>query len=1000
MRNRVCLAVVALLFWEGSHGRHAPALAATPDPGVSRIARALFFEPNLGQLARGDFSARGLNYNLSLSSAGVDLVVAQREPHDTPRRIGLELRLLGARPSVPAGLTLQQGQSNYYVGSPSRWRTAVPHYSRVRYPGVYDGIDVIYYGTSERELEYDFVVAPGADPSRIELMFEGASGLALNEHGDLAISAAGATILQRAPVAYQEIAGVRTPVVSAYAIHEGVVSLVVGKYNRGLPLVIDPVLSYSTFLGGSGEEFPSKVLLGKFGNPIVVGRATSPDIAPNPLVPYTASEPAGDVFLLGLTPDGHSVQFVTYFGGSADDWVLDAELDSQGNVVAGLGSQSVDVPTTPNALQRLWPCNQSCVYVGMLAKFSVTGELLWSTFLSSDMWTSIQAVSIGSNDDVYVVGRGEVAGFPLVNPFAQATSAEGNFVARVSSAGDQVLASSFLDDAGTEVYLNDAAVDTADRLVLMLEAYGAGIPTTQGPPHAGDGDVLIIRLHPGASGIERSTYFGGSSYDGAQAIAASPDGGIWIGGMTRSLDLPVIAPLGPPSAPNASGVREADILIAKFSDALVPVFATHWGGTEFEHVTGLVIEAGGSVAFFGNTRSVDYPVVSPLMSPPPFCDVDGSCALSNGFITRFSANGSAALFSSRIGRAASGPFDFQFVKAAATVADGSIWLTGVTSNSGATPNGFPVTADALWPAPTSESPIVPFLLRIGGGSEPPNESPVARAGADFIRAADGECRAAVVLDGASSSDPNDDGLTYTWRRGDTTLGTTAVLQQELALGSHTFTLTVDDGRGLTGSDDVTVTIEDLASPSLTVPGDVVLEQATSQGTAFSPPAPQVADNCSANPGLTITPSPGTFQPGATTVTYTATDDAGNAVSDTMVVTVRDSISPVIASIVATPSSLWPANHKMVTVNFNVVASDAATSVSCAISGVTSNEQANGAGGGNTATDWTYSGLTAQLRAERSGSGTGRVYTAEISCSDASGNTARKNAFVTVPHDRR
>ncbi|HEY9284551.1 MAG TPA: hypothetical protein VIP46_13930, partial [Pyrinomonadaceae bacterium] len=245
----------------------------------------LSFEPNAGQFEPGvGFAARGDGYVVSLKPTGVEIslrgrprraeeepaAAARAETSSDPRAAGrIGVRLLGANPAARvSGADPLPGVSNYFVGrDPSAWRAGVPTFARVGYGGVYPGVDLVYYGNGRR-LEYDFLVAPGADPRRIALEFDGAEDLRLDANGDLVLRAAGGGELrQHRPVSYQLIGGERREVESRYALSgDNRVAFELGDYDARHPLVIDPVISYSTYLGGTGFDEALAVARGSDGS--------------------------------------------------------------------------------------------------------------------------------------------------------------------------------------------------------------------------------------------------------------------------------------------------------------------------------------------------------------------------------------------------------------------------------------------------------------------------------------------------------------------------------------------------------------------------------------------------------------------------------------------------------------------------------------------------------------------------------------------------------------
>lgn len=279
----------------------------------------------------------------------------------------------------------------------------------------------------------------------------------------------------------------------------------------------------------------------------------------------------------------------------------------------------------------------------------------------------------------------------------------------------------------------------------------------------------------------------------------------------------------------------------------------------------------------------------------------------------------------------------------------------------------------------------------------------ADAGPDQAVSAGDGCVAVVTLDGSGSAHPLGEALAFAWTLGGSPIAAGERAEVTLGLGVHTIVLTVTDSRGLTATDTVTITVTDTMPPSFALPLPVTLEQEEPSGTVHVPAVPAVTDNCDPDPALAIggVPAGHLFPPGTTWLTYTARDASGNESSGVTSVTVRDTTPPVVRSVVPNPSVLWPPNHQMLPVRLAVDVADAADPAPvCRIVQVTSSEPEDGLGDGSTAPDWAITGdLTVDLRAERSGRGSGRVYTLTVVCADAAGNEAAGTATVTVPHDR-
>ena len=283
-------------------GFACPATAA-PEARVSETygKLPLHFEANQGQTHQDvRFLARGPGYSLYLTAGEAVLVLAKPNPDATQTRgtpVVVRMSLVDAAPKpLVSGREELPGKANYLIGKPAKWRTNVPTYAKVHYRAVYPGIDLVYYG-SQRQLEYDFVVSPGADPERIVLGFQGAERLEINAEGELVLHAAGEVIRQRVPVIYQEIDGLRTRIEGRYVLKDAQrVGFQVAAYDPSRPLVIDPTLVYSTYLGGSGDEFGSGIAVDAAGAAYVTGGTSSADFTAGCTAPCTVLSLKGGVF--------------------------------------------------------------------------------------------------------------------------------------------------------------------------------------------------------------------------------------------------------------------------------------------------------------------------------------------------------------------------------------------------------------------------------------------------------------------------------------------------------------------------------------------------------------------------------------------------------------------------------------------------------------------------------------------------------------------------------
>src|SRR5439155_446811 len=358
----------------------------------------LSFEANRGQTdSQVRFLSRGPQHTLLLAPTETVLIFTTREHPEgvegqatkaklaKPRpatRTALRMTFLGANPDARVtGREELPGKANYFIGNdPAGWRTNVPTYARVRYEDLYPGIDLVYYG-NQRQLEYDFVVRPSADPRRIELGFQGAQRLEVDPQGDLVLHTAAVAIRQHKPIIYQEVAGRRVEIPGGYVLRDGQrVGFHVAAYDTSLPLIIDPSLSYSTYLGGDGFDEGRGIAVDATGHAYVTGFTDSTNFPTTTGVFQTTfAEGSGDAFVTQLNPAGSALVYSTYLGGSGFDTGLGLALGAGGTAYVTGNTDSADFPTTAGVFQTASGGGNDA----FVTKLNSTGSapLVYSTYL-------------------------------------------------------------------------------------------------------------------------------------------------------------------------------------------------------------------------------------------------------------------------------------------------------------------------------------------------------------------------------------------------------------------------------------------------------------------------------------------------------------------------------------------------------------------------------------------------------------------------------------------
>jgi len=657
--------------------------SAATAPRATHLAPPLAFELHRGPATR--YLARGPGYTMLLAP---DAIVLGLRSHDaSDRQAVIRMRFVGgaAEPAI-AGVDALTGRSHYLIGDPSRWRTDVPLYGRVRYDGVYPGVDAVVYG-NHRELEYDLVVAPGTDPARIVLGITGAARVAIDDAGQLVLHADGGDLIHRAPVAYQTIAGVRRPVASAFVLlppaadGEARIGFEVAAYDRGEPLVIDPVLAYATYLGGPSANDGRAIAVDADGNAYVTGTtnsATFPNVG-GLADPNDDLQGSQDAFVTKLSPTG-AIVYSTYLGGTGTDAGNGIAVDDQGSAYVVGETSSADFPTA-NALPL--PNNALQGTDGFVTKLNANGNgLVYSTFLGGSASNeNATAVAVDASRNAYVVGTVFSSDFPVAGtlPNNQNNGLTDAFVSKLATDGSSLVYS---------LYLGGGSADTARAVAVRNgEAYVTGFtqsmnfPLVSGLPAPNNGlrgfrDVFVTKVNAAGNGFGYSTYLSGSSdVDEGNAIAVDTNGNAFVGGKTQSSNLSsASAVTGSLPAPNASFRGGADGFVAKLAANGASLgFLAFLGGSSnsaTEDVQGLALDPDGNPIVIGQTTSNDFPVVDGL----PLQNRRGQ---NNGaaIVTKLAAAGNAILFSTYLGGTRS-----EVGRGVAVDGDGNAFVTGQTTS--------------------------------------------------------------------------------------------------------------------------------------------------------------------------------------------------------------------------------------------------------------------------------------------------------------------------------
>jgi beta-propeller repeat-containing protein len=627
----------------------------------------LHFEANLGQTDKNvHFLSRGPGYNLYLTANEAVLVLSKpnadvkrdaRGAKAQQKSLALRMSLVGAaRSPLVSGLEEQPGKANYFIsGDRSKWRTNVPTYAKVRYQNVYPGIDLVYYG-NQRQLEYDFVVAPGADPKKIVLGFKGADKLEIDAQGDLVLHAAGGDIRQHKPIVYQEIDGVRREVDGGYVIKPGKrVGFRLAAYDTTRPLIIDPmVLAYSTYLGGFDGDYAMAIVVDADGNAYVAGGTAAPGF-PTTAGAFQSAFPGGFgtyTFVTKLNPSGTALVYSTYLGsGNGYSSATGIAVDAAGNAYVTGGTQPpANYPTTPGAFQ---PANAGTYGNAFVTKLDPSGSaLVYSTYLGGSTSDSGTGIAVDADGNAYVTGKAGSSDFPTTAGALQpAYGGSGDaFVTKLNPAGSALVYSTYLGGSSQE-YSGGIAIDAAGNAYVAGSTQSANFPTTAEAFQAafgGAGDAFVTKLNSTGSALVYSTYL----RDGrGTAIAVDVNGNAYVTGTTYSPNFPTTAAAFQTTyAGGYTGYSTGDAFVTKLDPTgSALVYSTYLGGSDGgEWSAGIAVDAGGNAYVTGDTASTNFPTTLDAFQTTYAGGYD-VYTFRDAFVTKLNPTGSALVYSTYLG---------------------------------------------------------------------------------------------------------------------------------------------------------------------------------------------------------------------------------------------------------------------------------------------------------------------------------------------------------------
>lgn len=581
-----------------------PASASSPRPATSALFGKvpLAFEANQGQADKAvRFLSRGPGYSLFLTDQQAVFSLS-RAGRTSPSV--LKMTLAGAKPAAMiAGQNKLPGVANYYRGhNPSHWQTNVPTYREVRYSQVYKGVDLAYYGTG-RQLEYDFRLAPGADAKQIQLTFDGARRLHVSKDGGLTVGLDGGSVRWQKPLVYQSVNGKRTEVTGQYAVRGRQVGFQLGAYDKSKPLVIDPVLVYSTYLGNSSGESATAVAASSTNGAYVTGYTDGATF------PGQTGKlgPGGntDVFVTRFALNGKSIVYSTVIGSTGRERPGGIALNSAGEAFIVGDAGGKDFPVVGNTSPF------SGFADGFAAKLKANGVLAWARFIGGNSGVDVQGIAWTVNG-LYICGGTSSTDFPPATDGFQSapggTFAEGNYsdgyIARLSDVDGTPLGGTYLGGINID-FVNSIAV-SGTSVAVSGYTLSKNFPLVNAAQTTSDQNgyntFFVASLSSDLKRARFSTYLGShvSSTDTSVAIEASDN--VYVGGTAETASFPTTA-----GAFRRTYQLPSEGFVTKYSASGEVLFSTFIGGSSQDVISGLAFDPSKSgIWVTGDTASGDF----------------------------------------------------------------------------------------------------------------------------------------------------------------------------------------------------------------------------------------------------------------------------------------------------------------------------------------------------------------------------------------------------------
>ncbi len=633
------------------------------------------------------FTEGGIVFDLlKMEASGEDRIKGGKIKKDiTTERLVFTQRLVGSTPAPRIeAKDPHPGAYNHFIGNnPEKWQKDMKAYKEILYHEVYPGIDMKLFGKG-RDLEQEFHVKAGADVGVIRISYEGIEGLRVSDDGSLIISTGFGELKESRPTIYQEIEGKRVDIAGRFRIIEGTTyTIEPGPYNKQYALIIDPTLVYSTYIGGGnspygniyGWDLATSITVDPSGNAYVTGESWSIDFPlSNPL--QGANAGLWDVIVFKLSPDGSSLLYSTYIGGTGDDEGSEIAIDSSGNIYIVGSTDSVDFPVTANAFQTT---NNAAGDEVIILKLDATGgSLLYSSYLGGSGTEIGMGLSLDTSNNMYITGLTTSIDLPLINPLygSYIGGVYDAFVAKINpslSGSASLIYSTYLggtgDDRGIRI-----STDSSGNVWIVGSTSSTDFPMASplyGTYLGGNFDVFLSKLSSDGSSLTYSTYLGGTGEDRGVGVVLDTTGNVYVTGRTTSTDFPVVNPI---YSTYRGGVFDAFITKLNGSGSSI-IYSTFIGGSGDDRSLAIALDNAGNSYITGVTSSTDFPSVNPIQPAYGGGDYDV-------FVTKVNSAGSSILYSTYLGGSALDPgwygIGSEDAEAIAVDAMGNAYVAGFT----------------------------------------------------------------------------------------------------------------------------------------------------------------------------------------------------------------------------------------------------------------------------------------------------------------------------------